>query len=328
MNKHCISFSKTGAIPDEGGSLSTSLGWVVIILCILLVLTGCQSPLLQEATPTTAVEVMSSLPTETQTPLPLPSETPIPTETPVPTETATSTDTPKPSRTPTPTPTALPEGVEFVKLRTSDGCDLVGYLHRSDAIPNRNLAIVLSHGWFLSHDEWEEFVPLFVENGFTTMTFDYRGHGDSSCADIADTLGVDVETVVKFLRKEGFERIACIGSHRGALGCLAVTLLTDIDGLVMMSGAKSGIPVLEDLIPDIDRDIRNLIIPKIFMVAEQDRYGPVFVESFLEMAEKAGEPKSIYVFPGDKRGVGLLKDEDVGEQVQKILLDFVIDLSQ
>jgi len=204
----------------------------------------------------------------------------------------------------------------------------VGYLHRSDTLPQRNLAVVLSHSWFLSHEEWEEFVPLFVENGLTTMTFDYRGHGASSCSDIADTIGIDVETVVKFLRKEGVERIVCIGVHRGALGCLAVTSLTDIDGLVMMSGAKSGIPVLEDLIPDIDRDIRNLTIPKIFLVAEQDYYGPEFVESFLEMAEKAGEPKSIYVYPGDQHGIGLLTDENIGEQVQEILLNFLTDLSQ
>ncbi len=271
-----------------------------------------------------AVKIPETITTKT----PVPSSTPIPTDTPFPTNTSTSTSTPTKTLRPSATPTDIPEGVEVVNLKTSDGCDLVGYLHRSDAIPNRDLAIVLSHGWFKSHDEWEEFVPLFVENGFTTMTFDYRGHGASSCADISATIGVDVETVVKFLRKEGFERFACIGGSRGAVGCLAVTLLTDIDGLVMMSGATSGVPALEGLMPKFDRDIRSLTIPKIFMVAEEDLMGPGFVEAALEIAERAGEPKSIYVFPGAQHGIGLLKDEDFGEQVQKILFDFVIDLSQ
>ena len=326
MRKHCFSFTKPAFFPGEEGGFSESFGWMVIIL-LVLGLTGCQASSSQAPTPTTNEELVFD-PTATQTPLPPPSKTPISTETPVPSETATPTDTPEPTHTPTSTPTALPEGVELVNLRTSDGCDLIGYLHRSDVNPQRNLAVVLSHGWFKSHEEWEEFAPLFVENGFTTMTFDYRGHGASSCSDIGATIGVDVETVVKFLRKEGFARIACIGGSRGALGCLAVTLLTDIDGLVMISGATSGIPELEGLIPNFDRGIQNLTMPKIFMVTEQDLMGPGFVEAFLEMAEKAGEPKSIYVFPGLQHSTGLLIDEDFGEEVQEILLDFVIDLSQ
>ncbi len=261
---------------------------------------------------------------QTQLPIGTPTVNSQPTNTLIPTNTLRPTITTRPTRTPTP----VPEGVEIVNLRTSDGVDLVGYLHRTEAIPQRDLAIVLSHGWKKSHMDWEEFVPLFVDNGFTTMTFDYRGHGASSGADQSATIGVDVETVVNYLRKEGFEKIACIGGSRGAVGCLAVTLLTDIDGLVMISGATSGIEGLLDGFPRFDKNIGDLTIPKIFMIAEGDIYGPAFVEAFLEMAERAGKPKSIYIYPGISHSTGLLLDEDYGEEVQEILLQFVIDLSK
>ena len=325
MNKHCFSFTKPAAFPDEEGGLSTPFRWIVISLLFLFGLAGCQSSSSQASTPTTAKEEVVLDPTSTQTHPPPPSETPLPTETPISTATATSTETPQPTQSPTSTPMVLPEGVELINLRTSDGIDLAGYLHSSDLTPQRDLAVVLSHGAIGSHEEWEKFTPLFVENGFTTMTFDHRGHGASSGFDSHATIGIDVEAVVDFLRKEGFERVVCIGSSRGAVACLAATLLTDIDGLVMMSGASGG-PLN---IPKFDHEIDELKIPKIFMIAEEDWLGgPEFIETFLKMAERAEEPKSIYVFPGIQHGLGLLIDEAVGEQVQEILLDFLNGLSQ
>jgi len=273
--------------------------------------------------PNTAKSTPEPIPTKIpgSTKSPSPTNMPTFTPTPLPTNTSTSTNTPAP----TATPAVLPEGVELVNLRTSDGIDLVGYLHLSEIPSEKDLVVLLAHGHTQSHVEWADFEGLLIENGFSTMTFDFRGHGASSGTDQLATIGLDVETVIDFLKTEGFERIACIGSSMGGMGCLAASITKKIDGLVLLSSPRNPLegPQLVS-----KSDLQNLKIPKIIMVAEEDIWGGTgLVPAIYEMAEIAGDPKFFYTYPGYAHGTGLFYAE-YGKEVLDILLDFLITLSK
>lgn len=280
---------------------------LISLLLIVLLLSACQTVDLAEPT---------TLPTNTLNPThtPSPTATLIPTETPFPTETMV----------PTQVPTALPEGVERFNMMTQDGANLVGFLHRAEMPVDENLVVILAHGWNTSHSEWEEFEPVLFHNGITTMTFDFRGHGESGGINGWATIGIDVQTVADFLRSEGFERIACIGSSRGGLGCLVGATLTELDGFAMLS-SRTETPEGNRLFKR--SEFTELTIPKVFMIAENDYFGAEFVEKFLELADLASEPKEVHVFPGALHGSALLYGSS-GEQAIPILLEFVTSLAE
>lgn len=212
----------------------------------------------------------------------------------------------------------------MVILKTSDGIDLVGYLHQPEIPLDENFVVVLAHGHTQSHHEWESFEKLLIENGITTMIFDFRGHGESGGIDNFSTIGIDVQTVFDYVRLCGFERIVCIGASMGGSACLVGAVSTDIDGLVMLSSSMN----LPGAKLTSKSDLEMLTIPKLIMFAENDIWWPDEVKEYMKTAEYLGEPKEIYVDPGGiSHGSGLLYDIN-GEQVIAKLLDFIINLSQ
>jgi pimeloyl-ACP methyl ester carboxylesterase len=293
----------------------------IVITLVLLLISACSDQ------PTELANTQTAIPEPTSTKIPEATQTHRPTTAPTFTESPLPTKTSAPTNTPVPTATltALPKGVELINLRTSDGIDLVGYLHRPETSLDEGFVVVLAHGHTQSHTEWDSFEELLIKNGIDTMTFDFRGHGASGGTDQFSTIGIDVKTVFDYVKRQGYERIVCIGASLGGSACLAAAIDAGITGLVMLSSPMNlqGGPRLVS-----KQDLQNLAIPKIFMFTENDVWVPAdAILSYYETAEVAAEPKEIYVYPGPAHGTGMFYDED-GEDVISILLDFVIDLSK
>jgi iron(II)-dependent oxidoreductase len=247
----------------------------------------------------------------TATPSPNIESTTIPTPT-HPTETA---EPPTKTERPTATPVSLPEGVEAIKLKTSDSLELVGYLHRPKNVLAAPLAVILAHEYYTSHHTWEAFAKRLAENGFTTLTFDYRGHGESPGFKDFSSIEKDTRAAIQFFQREGFSQILCIGASMGGTGCMAAA--EELIGLANLSGPQdleSGVSIKRKALEELD-------IPKIFMISEEDTAGADFVKDFLKMAEMAPEPKEVYIYPGRAHATGLLF-ETYGEEVQEVLLNF------
>jgi len=259
-------------------------------------------------------------PTEISTPTLEPTETREPTETPVPSNTLLPpTKTPRPTATPIP----LPEGVESAILKTTDGFDLIGYLHTPENPVAEPIAVLLAHEYYSSHISWEAFAERLIEAGFSTLTFDFRGHGDSPGTKDFSSVGMDVKAAIRYLNQQGFEQIVCMGASMGGTGCMAAAAEMELIGLANLSGPQdlgAGRLVTRQYLED-------LTIPKIFMITEEDQAGPDFVTDFIKMVEMAAEPKEFYLYPGYAHASGLLFDE-FGDEVQEILLNFVKDFSQ
>jgi len=82
------------------------------------------------------------------------------------------------TETPTATLTTLPEGIEAVNLNTDDKINLVGFLRTPDNPIGEPIAVLLLYGYFSSHQSREPFAGRLMGEGFITLTFNFRGHGD------------------------------------------------------------------------------------------------------------------------------------------------------
>lgn len=308
---------------SQGGRKLSKCILITIVLASVLLISCANTPALNtEATMQAAqqAEPPESKPTYTTEPTSTPTPEPTDTPTRIPEPTATATATP----TPTSAYTSTPETIEEVDLTTRDRYPLAGWLYHSTGPTELPVAVVLAHQLNSSSWEWRSYAELFAQNGFTTLIFDFRGQGHSSGLLDYTSVGVDVEAAIRFLRADGHDQIACMGASMGGSGCLAASIDNDLVGLVNLSGPMN-IPGTRLV---TDEDLANMAFPKLFMIAEGDTIPdwPTYLSEFVDMYELCPEPKQLVIYPGQAHGVGLLRDEESGEEAVQQLLGFLVTL--
>jgi alpha-beta hydrolase superfamily lysophospholipase len=298
---------------------------IALAVCVLILVAGCS-----QTTPTPASSANTPIPsTATRDPseTPTPTDTAVPpTATRIPSQTPTLTDTAVPptataTLTPTSAYTSTPEAIEEVDLTTRDRYPLAGWLYHSTDPTELPVAVVLAHQLNSSSWEWRSYAELFAKKGFTTLIFDFRGQGHSSGLLDYNSVGVDVEAAIRFLNADGHDQIVCMGASMGGSGCLAASIDNDLVGLVDLSGPMN-IPGTRLV---TDEDLANMAFPKLFMIAEGDTIPdwPTYLSEFVDMYELCPEPKELVIYPGQAHGVGLLRDEESGEEAVQQLLGFL-----
>lgn len=245
-----------------------------------------------------------------------PTPTSIPTRTP--TFTATATTLPSPTFTPQPTdtpqPTATPVvAVETVTFTTQDNVKLAGTLFGEG-----EFAVILAHMGMPGVDQtsWHPFARLLAERGFTALTFDFRGVGQSEGYTQYNYLVYDIYAAIQFLTDRGYEHIVCIGASMGGTSCMRAALDRDLAGLgVLASTLSNGDPT------DVSRlELLLLTLPKVFAYAQSDFL--LVVTDMRFMSERAPEPKMVQVFPGSAHGTNLFNTE-FGSQLTDLLVNFL-----
>jgi pimeloyl-ACP methyl ester carboxylesterase len=218
--------------------------------------------------------------------------------------------------TPTSTSTLISPSIEKVKFTTMDGLLLGGTL-----FGDGGAAVILAHQGTTGADQttWHDFAQLLAESGFSALTFDFRGIGQSEGEIIYEKVGIDVNAAVKFLRDRGFDHIICVGASMGGTACIQAALDNDLFGLVvfastMRAGARS-----DGLSIEMD-DLQALTLPKLFITAEED--GFLVVDHTKRMFEASPEPKELILLPGSEHGTYLFATE-VGDELTADLLAFL-----
>jgi uncharacterized protein len=248
------------------------------------------------------------------------SPTPIPTPTLNPTPTSTSTSTPLPSPTFTPQPTATPEptatpqvAIETVTFTTQDNVRLSGTLFGEG-----EFAVILAHMGMPGVDQtsWHPFARLLAERGFTALTFDFRGIGQSEGYTQYNYLVYDVYAAIQFLNDRGYEKIVCIGASMGGTSCMRAALDRSLVGLgVLASTLSNGDPT------EVSRsELQQLTLPKVFAYAQSDFL--LVITDMRFMSERAPEPKLVQVFPGSAHGTNIF-DTESGSQLTDLLVNFL-----
>jgi len=238
------------------------------------------------------------------------------------TSTIEPTETPQPTSIDAPTNTPEPSKVSFT---TEDGTRLSGTLFGSGSI-----AVILAHQGGTGADQttWQPFAKLLAEHGFTALTFDFRGIGQSEGELNLYRLIYDIEAAIDFMQNLGYDKIACVGASMGGTACLRAALDHNLIGLVFFASVKSLGPPSDDALTSVEFDeLSQLTIPKLFMTASDDRFRNMGVVSdTTKLYEFSPEPKELHIFEGKTEHGTELFDTDDGDELTNLLLEFLIGL--
>ena len=170
---------------------------------------------------------------------------------------------------------------------------------------------------------WQPFAGHIAGRGFTALTFDFRCFGLSDCGKMGQSESLftqDIRAAIRFLRERGLKRIACMGASMGGTACMNAVLDQELAGMVVIASTAPlymGKQYPEDLV--------NPAMPKLFIVADKDRYAQVVpATSFLY--DRSPEPKKLKTFPGTVHGTELFAT-DSGAELRDLLTHFMEELA-
>ena len=195
-----------------------------------------------------------------------------------------------------------------VAFATQDGVTLCGRLYGAG-----QPSVVLAHMQPTDQESWGAFAETAAREGYTALTFNFRGYAPSGGERETSKLDVDVEAAVDFLLSRGAKGIFLIGasmggtasvkyaSREGVLGVVALSAPTEFEGLngIGDAGAVTG--------------------PKLFIAAEGDRSAQQAAAAYYEATP---EPRILEIYTGSDHGTNLLEGTH-GAQVTGRLLEFM-----
>ncbi len=260
----------------------------------------------------------------------------VPQNTPVPTATEeVIQDTPVPTATilvVQDTPTPLPEVIiESVNFTTSDDVQIGGQLYQGG-----EKAVILAAGAGCSYSKlWKPFAKELVYQGYTVLTFDFRGRGKSpngaeavyDCDSQNGMLLLDLEAAVEYLQDLGHEDVACIGTSMGGYACLALGIEVEFSEIVSLSGSPTE-AITEISLPDsplIDLTEENIPLiqgRKLFIASEEEH--PLIVEWAPRYHDLSTGPKELVFFSGTAHGIELLSGFHT-QDLQQIIFEFLAE---
>ena len=239
--------------------------------------------------------------------------------------TAEPTDIPQPTSTTTPSVPPEPIPITFT---TIDDIELSGTFYGDGRV-----AVILAHQGVPGTDQtsWQPFAQVLAEHGFTALTFDFRGMGQSDGVLDQSLLIYDIEAAIDLLHKEGYDKIACVGASMGGTACLRAALdHQPFIGVVVFASTKSLGQADPDSRTSIEyRELSGLNIPKLFLTASEDRYKLWgVVKETTKMYDFSPEPKELHIFEGmTEHGTELFQTE-VGDELTNLLLEFLTGLME
>jgi len=238
----------------------------------------------------------------------LPGATPVP-----PTATAVP-----PASTAMPTPTQTPQG-QIVSFTAEDGVKLSGTLF----LAKGDTAVALAHMGIADQKSWHPFAGHIAGRGFTALTFDFRCFGLSDCGKMGQSESLftrDIRAAIRFLHERGLKRIACMGASMGGTACMNAALDEELAGMVVIASTAPlymGKQYPEDLV--------NPAMPKLFIVADKDRYAQV-IPAISSLYDRSPEPKKLRTFPSTVHGTELFGTE-YGAELRDLLTQFMEGLA-
>ncbi len=183
--------------------------------------------------------------------------------------------------------------------------------------PDAGAAVVLLHMFPADQTSWHEFAESISDEGFPSLTFDFRGYGESDDPREIELIDKDVEAAIDFLGDRGEERIILIGASMGGTAAVIVgSRRSETAGIAALSAP----PVFMGL--DSTEEVQSLAVPSLFMAAENDGSAAFSAEEFSDAARKAGSDSFLLVVPGRDHGTRLLEGEQT-DPVRTELLEFI-----
>jgi pimeloyl-ACP methyl ester carboxylesterase len=201
-----------------------------------------------------------------------------------------------------------PTGRTF-EFETDDGIALTGEIRGQG-----RAGVVLAHAFPADRNSWSEFAHFLQGKGYVTLTFDFRGYGDSEGEKDIPEIWRDVLAAVAALRERGADRIVLIGASMGGTAALIAASRTDVNGVIALSAPTTfmELAVPPEVLAAIDE-------PKLFISSEGDGSA---AESAQALYEQSSGAKRVEIVTGDSHGADL-PEGGQAEVVRNLILQFL-----
>lgn len=178
-------------------------------------------------------------------------------------------------------------------LIPSDTGNLEGRLFGAE----HDVAVILSHMRPADQEAWFGLAIELSNNGYATLTYNFRGYGNSDGDEDLATLDDDLNAALAFMRDRGKIRIFLIGASMGGTASLVVAAQQDVAGVIALSPPSifAGQDALEAM--------GGIGKPKL-VIASEEATGDMV--SLNELLEAARAPKEQETYSGTAHGTDLL----------------------
>ena len=195
-----------------------------------------------------------------------------------------------------------------VAFATKDNVTLCGRLYGAG-----QPSVVLAHMQPTDQESWGDFAETVAQQGYTALTFNFRGYAPSGGEREISKLDLDVEAAVDFLLGRGAKGIFLIGASMGGTASVKYASREGVLGVVALS-APTEFQGLEGL-----EDAGEVTGPKLFIAAEGDRSAQQAAAAYYEATP---EPRILEIYTGSDHGTNLLEGSHA-TQVRGRLLEFL-----
>lgn len=215
--------------------------------------------------------------------------------------------------TPPPAAPAAPAPVH-VSFRSSDGVTLRGHLW-----PGGSTAVVFSHMYGTTQSIWYDLARRLADQGYTVLTFDFRGVGSSSGRLVIARVYRDTLAAVRFIRTRHPRRIVLAGASMGGTASIVAAGQTSVDGLIVIASGM----MFQGL--NVHPHLAGLRMPKLFVVGRSDA---PFNTSVRTMHARTPQPKQLVVVPTALHGTYMFRNADHRRTVYQAVESFLGTVSR
>jgi pimeloyl-ACP methyl ester carboxylesterase len=158
--------------------------------------------------------------------------------------------------------------------------------------------VILAHERPADQTSWFPFAQkLAASGGFTVMTFDFRGYGDSTGEKTFDRIDTDLAAAYAYMHDTlHLSKIFLVGASMGGTASLLVASRVPVAGVVSISS-----PAQFELL-DALATVGEIKAAKLFITSKDDVPAE---RSQHDLLEAAVEPKDAEVYDGDAHGTDL-----------------------
>jgi esterase/lipase len=205
-----------------------------------------------------------------------------------------------------------------VSFRSPDGVKLAGRVFGDGQV-----GVVLAHMFPADQTSWWAFARVLAPQGFTVLTFDFRGYcpgGVAGCSegqrDVA-AMWQDVLGAVDFMMARGLVRVMLVGASMGGTASLIAAAQPGmpIVAIVALSAPQS----FEGLTAD-RTVLGNVTAAKLFLAGNSDPTGAAAAAQ--AMYEESPPPKQVEIFTSSDHGTDLLTGNQSG-RVQTLIIGYL-----
>jgi len=199
---------------------------------------------------------------------------------------------------------------ERVDITATDGVQLVGHLAGSEGP-----GIVLGHMYPADQTSWTAFAREMAAAGFRTLTFDFRGYGESGGTKDVAAIDRDMEGAYRYMIGRKIRPVYLVGASMGGTAALIVAARVPVAGVATLSS-----PV-EFRGLDAAPVLAGLAMPKLFIAAADDAPAAAALK---ELTVKSHDPKTIKIVPGSAHGTDLLSGPEAAAVKEALHAFFVV----